>query len=385
MKTTINTLLFCLLTATIFTDAIAFEYQQHIKLNTSYTNYSDPTQISDDSNTLNNLNYRINLSENFSDYKIESHYQLSTVHSNNQNLTYINPDERRLFNLSSLISDDNQSITQHRLDRLLLSFNTDNTRTKFGRQTISWGNGLVYNVLDIFNPFSPTAIDKEYKSGDDMLYTQLLINNNSDWQLLYLPRRNAELNIKQSESSYAAKYHTTTLTSDIDLLFAKHYESDIIGIGFSQPIGNTIWRIDITHTETDDNMTSTSLISNIDYSWSSFNTNIYGFIELYHNGFGNKDIINPINFNLSDRISRGEIFSYFKNYITTGIRIELHPLVTLSPTIIQEMDNNTSSLVFNLSYEWTQRLNFRSNLLYNRSTDLIPTNNSIDFLLSYYF
>lgn len=385
MKITINILFFCLMTATIFTDAVAFEYQQHIKLNTSYNDYSDLVQTNDDTNTLNNLNYRINLSENFSDYKIESHYQLSTVHSNNQNLTYINPDERRLFNLSSLISDDNQSITQHRLDRLLLSFNTDNTRTKFGRQSISWGNGLVYNVLDIFNPFSPTAFDKEYKSGDDMLYTQLLINNNSDWQLLYLPRRNAELNIKQSESSFAAKYHTTTLTTDIDLLFAKHYESDIIGVGFSQPIGDTIWRVDITHTETDDNKTLTSLVSNIDYSWTSFNKNFYGFIELYHNGFGNENTVNINNTQLNERILRGEIFTPFTNYLATGLNIEIHPLLQFSPTLLHEIDNNNPSLILSLTYDWHQNLGLTSNLVYSHPQDLIPTNNSIGLLLSYYF
>jgi hypothetical protein len=32
-----------------------------------------------------------------------------------------------------------------------------------------WGNGLVFQVLDLFNPFPPNAVDREYKPGSDML------------------------------------------------------------------------------------------------------------------------------------------------------------------------------------------------------------------------
>jgi len=38
---------------------------------------------------------------------------------------------------------------------------------------LSWGNGLVFSPMDIVNPFDPTAVDTEYKAGDDMLYGQI--------------------------------------------------------------------------------------------------------------------------------------------------------------------------------------------------------------------
>ena len=53
-----------------------------------------------------------------------------------------------------------------------MGFATDHVVMRFGRQAITWGNGLVFNAMDIFNPFDPAAVDKEYKTGDDMIYGQ---------------------------------------------------------------------------------------------------------------------------------------------------------------------------------------------------------------------
>lgn len=377
--------LFTFIALTSFKHALALESVQHLKFNSSHLSYFDPIQPDNISENLSTINYRLNLSERFDNIKVESHYQLNAIYSSNQSVTYANRDTRKLFDLSILISENNSQVIYHNLDRLFLAYNTNNTRTKFGRQSITWGNGLVYNVMDIFNPFSPTAIDKEYKTGDDMLYMQVLTDNGNDWQLIYLPRRDHNSDIQESESSLAVKYHATLSDTDFDLLVAKHYDSEILGIGLSRPIGETMWRFDITHTVTNDNQVTTSLITNLDYSWESFNKNIYGFIELYHNGFGNKDSINIHNTHLIERLSRGEIFTPFTNYIAFGISIELHPLVKLTPTLIHETENSSSSLITSLEYNWKQDLSLIGSLIYNQPHDLTPTNNSFSLLLSYYF
>ena len=60
--------------------------------------------------------------------------------------------------------------------------------------------------MDIFNPFSPTAVDKEYKSGDDMLYAQWLFTKGDDLQLIAIPRHNTSGMVDFGESSFAIKY-----------------------------------------------------------------------------------------------------------------------------------------------------------------------------------
>lgn len=368
-------LIFAIISVTPITAISALELTQHLKYHTAYFDYSNlppPSLNSSDTTTYNTFNYRLNLSEKINSVKFDSHYQLSSLYSNNHDLSYINPDRYKLFNLSASLYDNNEQVISHRLDRLFITYSTDSAITKFGRQAITWGNGLVYNVIDIFNPFSPTAIDKEYKVGDDMLYTQFLTSAGNDWQILYLPRRNKDLKLSQAESSFAIKYHATHSDVDFDVLLSQHYSDVVIGAGVSTALGETLWRLDITHTETSDNQQIISLVTNIDYSWIGFNKNMYGFVELYHNGFGNKNTIDPNNNNLNARISRGEIFTYFTNHLALGLNIELHPLLKISPSIIQDIDNNTTLLTVSIHYDWKQNLTLSSSIdhYYDTNTNL---------------
>ena len=77
-------------------------------------------------------------------------------------------DRARLFDLTHVFTDSGKTAVYQRLDRLAVRYASDHVVMRFGRQAITWGNGLIYNVMDIFNPFDPAAVDKEFKTGDDM-------------------------------------------------------------------------------------------------------------------------------------------------------------------------------------------------------------------------
>jgi len=75
-------------------------------------------------------------------------------------------------------------------------------------QFISWGNGMVFTPVDIFNPFDPAAVDKEYKTGDDMLYGQYLFSNGNDLQGVAVVRRDLRTGgVEGDQSSLAFKCH----------------------------------------------------------------------------------------------------------------------------------------------------------------------------------
>jgi len=113
------------------------------------------------------------------DYQMIAQYGDSIRLSNSLPVNPIIPnrvpsDDFRLFDLTRVISQDDNSVLAHRLDRLTIDITSDNAVARFGRQAVSWGNGLIYTPMDFFNPFDPAAVDKEYKTGDDMLYGQYL-------------------------------------------------------------------------------------------------------------------------------------------------------------------------------------------------------------------
>jgi hypothetical protein len=78
-------------------------------------------------------------------------------------------DDRRLLDMTKVVSENDSHITYHRIDRLALTLLPEWGTARVGRQVITWGNGFLFNPMDLFNPFAPTDIERDYKIGDDMV------------------------------------------------------------------------------------------------------------------------------------------------------------------------------------------------------------------------
>ena len=94
-----------------------------------------------------------------------------------------------LLTWSCVIIDENDAVALLHIDRLWLEFTGEELVLRVGRQAISWGNGILFSAFDLFNPFSPTEIDTDYKPGDDLIYSQLLLPGGGDIQALIVARR----------------------------------------------------------------------------------------------------------------------------------------------------------------------------------------------------
>lgn len=176
-------------------------------------------------------------------------------------------DRTRLFDLTHVFTDSGKTALLQRLDRLSLGFATDHVVMRFGRQAITWGNGLVFNVMDIFNPFDPAAVDKEFKTGDDMIYGQVLQNNGNDLQGVMVFRRDPITgDVESDQGSLAFKYHHMGSNFEIDALASQHYGDTLVGIGANVSIGGGVLRGDLVVTDTDDG-TIPSLVTSWSQSW----------------------------------------------------------------------------------------------------------------------
>ena len=251
-------------------------------------------------------------------------------------------DDRRFFDLTHTIHEDANSVFYHRLDRLSLTWQPSWGVVRIGRQAVTWGSGFLFNPFDLFNPFAPTDIIRDYKMGDDMLNAQFTADDIGDFQFLYVARRNPETDaVEFSQSSLAGKWHFAAGTTEFDAVVAEHFEDEIIGFGSRGYLGDAAWRMDATWTflHADDKREGfLSLVANMDYSWVWGNRNFYGLIEFYFNGLGNENyseaITDPA---ILERINRGEIFTLGRKYLSGSIRMELHPLFNIFLTSINNM------------------------------------------------
>ena len=256
-------------------------------------------------------------------------------------------DQRRLFDLTSVISDDGKFASLHKMDRLWLGYANEKTVIRFGRQAISWGNGLFFSPMDIVNPFDPTAIDTEYKTGDDMLYAQFLRDNGDDIQAAAVFRRNPSNGETDSdEGAVAIKYHGVNDNVEYDVLAAINHDDTMIGIGGNKGIGGAVLRGDIVVTDTSSELVL-QLVTNLSYSWTWRGKNISGAVEYYYNGFGQKggtyDLPTlAMNQALLDRLSRGELFSIGRNYLAGSMMIEISPLWLVTPNVFLNLDDGSA-------------------------------------------
>ncbi len=255
-------------------------------------------------------------------------------------------DNLRLMDLTHVISEDGNRALLHRLDRFSVDFTSERTVARLGRQAVSWGNGLIYTPMDIFNPFDPAAVDKEYKTGDDMIYAQYLRDSGDDLQGVWVVRRDQAGDITEEVASLAAKYHGFVGMSEYDLLLPQHYDDTVFGLGGLRDIGGAIVRGDLTLTDTGEEVIA-SAVASLSYSWMTAGHNISGILELFHSGFGQADgDYSPAslqsNPDLLARISRGELFTLGQNYLAASATVEVNPLWLLTPNLFLNLDDGSA-------------------------------------------
>ena len=265
-------------------------------------------------------------------------------------------DDRRLMDLTHVISEHGNRALVHRLDRLHAGYTGDKAVLRVGRQAISWGNGLIYNPVDFFNPFDPAAVDKEYKNGDDMLYSQFLQDNGNDWEFVSVWRRDEDGHTGNRVNSHALKYHAFVGERELDLVVAQHYQDGIFSVGGLSNIGGAILRGDVVATDTDED-TYLSLVANLSYSWVAGGKNWSGVLEYFFNDMGLREgdykqlQDHP---DLLSRLNRGELFTLGRHYLAAGATIELNPLFLLTPNLFVNLGDGSGLLQLVGQYDLAQ-------------------------------
>jgi hypothetical protein len=352
-----------------------WDFGGHLKYQFIYSTYPDNSafhQALGGSSLGNNLEARLKFSAYRDHWDFKADYQFIAVHGDTLELARNFPgaalltgnvisDDRRWWDLTHTIENEGKRFVAQRLDRLNIAYTGEHMVWRFGRQAISWGNGMIFSPMDIFNPFDPAAVDKEYKTGDDMLYGQYLFNNGNDLQGVAVVRRDLRTgNVESDQSSLAFKYHGFLGMNEYDLLAAEHFGDQILGLGGIVNIGGAVGRGDLTWTGTGEESVF-SLAASISYSWAWGGKNISGVLEYYHNGFGQKNgAYSPVdlaqNPELLKRLARGELFTLARDYLALSASIEVSPLFMLIPNFFVNLEDPSSLVQVVAQYDWKQNL-----------------------------
>jgi hypothetical protein len=268
-------------------------------------------------------------------------------------------DDRRLFDLTRSIVDDHHCLLYHRLDRLSLSLMHKWGMVRLGRQAVTWGDGLIFNPLDLLSPFSPSDIERDYKLGEDMVFVQFSPPPMGDSQFFYVPRRDPVTGeVEWDQSSLAGKLHMAVGTTEFDIMAASHFKDIVVGLGSTGYLLDAAWRMGVTWTFLDKDRYGDgylSLVANMDYSWAWFGKNFYGFVEFFYNGLGHHTYAEAITDpEIVQRIQRGDLFTLDRYYVAAHVRVELHPLVNLYLTLINNLADPSGIIQPRATWDITQ-------------------------------
>ncbi|BBP44698.1 hypothetical protein THMIRHAS_00710 [Thiosulfatimonas sediminis] len=287
-------------------------------------------------------------------------YQLSGIRSSNLNASQLNqsnPDRFALLRLSQTLADSSTDFSQQRIDRLNATFRHRNDTITFGRQALSWGNGLVFNPLDRINPFAPNQIDKSYKPGVDMLSGQKSLRNDDQLSWFILPKR-ATFNEKVTydASSFGIKWYHFSPNSNRDFqwLLLKDEQEQLFGWQLTENSDYGLWNLDLlwSYDQTYRKNTLSALL-NWQNSLSIFDRQTVLFGELFYNGYGSA-LTHTMADNLPSRLvdlqAAGKLFSTHRYYSAIGASAEIYPLLNINATLISNWQDKSQLLALELIY-----------------------------------
>jgi hypothetical protein len=263
-------------------------------------------------------------------------------------------DEWRFFDLTTTLDEDRDQRTIARFDRLSIEYRGAGWSVAAGRRAVSWGSGIVFQPLDLFAPFAPTTVDRDYKPGEDVVLFDRLFAGGSDLELLGVFRRDESGDRDVDSDSFGAKWHGYFGGRDVEIVAGRHYRDRIAGASVRQSLGGALLRGDVLLTDGDGSGTYVSGIVNLDYTLTVRDRNVYLFAELFHNGFGMGESavdLARVPARLRARLARGEVFNLLRDYGAVGAQVEWHPLVTQSLTYLANFQDGSGLVQTELRYE----------------------------------
>ena len=265
----------------------------------------------------------------------------------------VREDSRRRWDWTWVLEQGPRKRTLSRIDRFAMQWTPGDWSITLGRQAVSWGSGMVFQPMDLFSPFSPTVVDRDYKAGDDVVLVDRLLNNGHDLQLLHVVRRDADGEVSGDVSSSALKWHGYFSSVEFEAVAARHYDEPVYAATLRMPLGTALLRTDVVATRDLAGDWIYSGIVNADVSFVVDGRNAYAFLEFFHNGWGVDELPQSaltLPRDLTERVARGELFNLMKDYSAVGFTYEWHPLITQATTLITNLHDSSSLVQAGITY-----------------------------------
>lgn len=229
-------------------------------------------------------------------------------------------------------NDDRAIVTD--VDRFNVRFDTRHLRLTLGRQAITWGVNYFWPVLDLFAPFSPERIDRDYKPGVDALRLTVPVGQFSEVEVIgALQGRDTG---EDRSLATMGRFHLGG--ADIGVMLGDFHRDRVLGAFVTGDVGGSLLRAEASYTETSDRARSEGdpddfvrATVGLDRLLTQ-NTSLV--LETTYNGYGTNEPSDILRLSGRERVRRGEITSFGRVASGLALSFRPHPLLALTAATI---------------------------------------------------
>jgi len=133
----------------------------------------------------------------------------------------------RITQLDWEIAADDRFRYRHEIDRALVALHPEWGDVTVGRQAIGLGRGVLFGAVDVFNPFSPLEVDREWRRGVDALRADSRLSTTSSAEGI------AAFGESPEQSALLGRLRGYLGDIDGSLIAGKRAEDYMVGAAFS--------------------------------------------------------------------------------------------------------------------------------------------------------
>lgn len=254
-------------------------------------------------------------------------------------------------------TNETRWLFNHNLDRFSFRFDTGAGDLTVGRQAVSFGASHGLSPMDVLLPFGAQALDEEYRRGIDAIRFQKGLGSGAEGAEL-----DGELDVglafgqngRADKSAAWVRGKISTQKNDIQILVLTFRKAWLGGIGWERPIGNLGFWLEGAMTFPDSEQSYFRASTGLEWLATS-EFSLFG--EYHYNEPGRTDA----SIGAATAFSRfayagGGVYFLGRHYLTLGMNWTLHPLVTLTYSLLGNFSDFSTQSSVRLQYNAAENL-----------------------------
>ena len=239
----------------------------------------------------------------------------------------------------------------HRLYRAQLRGEWGDTMLRIGRQRIAWGTGRFWSPIDLLNPISPVALEREERPGVDAVLVEQRFGPVARLAGVYAPSR------QSGRGSRALQWHDNSRGVDYSVTVGRFWGDAVIGLDLASQLGTAGVRAEFSRTRPPIGRTFRRALLGIDYAFANTLTLS---AELYHDSSGASS---PAAYDFSALVT-GRRQTLAQRYVGLRASYALTPLLKLNGDVVLNLSDRSRYLAPSAIYSLRTDLDLTIGLQY---------------------